>query len=58
MDERDPHDEIERLEAHIEALAAKINNCRKFIVAGRMATAAGSVVLVAILLGMIRPDLT
>jgi hypothetical protein len=58
MDERDPHDEIERLEARIEALAAKIDNCRKFILAGRIATAAGGVVLAAILLGAIQPDLT
>ena len=54
----DPHDEIERLEARIEALAAKIDNCRKFILAGRVATAAGAIVLAAILLGAIRPDLT
>jgi hypothetical protein len=58
MDERDPHDEIERLEARIEALAAKIDNCRKFILAGRIATAAGGIALAAILFGAIRPDLT
>ena len=58
MDERDPHEEIERLEARIEALAAKIDNCRKFIFAGRVATAAGGIVLVAILVGVIRADLT
>jgi hypothetical protein len=54
----DSHDEIERLEARIEALAAKIDNCRKFILAGRLATAAGGIVLAAILLGAIRADLT
>jgi hypothetical protein len=58
MDERDPRDEIEHLEARIEALAAKIDNCRKFILAGRIATVAGGVVLAAILLGAIQPDLT
>ena len=35
----DPHDEIVRLEAHIEELAAKIENCRKFILASRIAMA-------------------
>ena len=57
-DKRDPHDEIERLEARIDALAAKIDNCRKFILAGRIATAAGGIVLAAILFGVIQPDLT
>ncbi len=54
----DSHDEIERLEARIEALAAKIENCHKFILAGRIATTAGGIVLASILLGAIRPDLT
>jgi cob(I)alamin adenosyltransferase len=39
MPDIDPHDEIERLEAQIENLAARIENCRKFILAGRMAVA-------------------
>ena len=50
----DPHDEIERLEAQIEGLAAKIENCRKFILAGRIAAGVGGVLLVALLLGAIR----
>jgi hypothetical protein len=58
MNADDPHDEIERLEARIEALAAKIDNCGKFILAGRIATTAGGIVLAAILFGVIRPDLT
>jgi cob(I)alamin adenosyltransferase len=29
----DPHEEIVRLEEHIEELAAKIESCRKFILA-------------------------
>ena len=29
----DPHDEVIRLEAHIEQLAAKIESCRKFTLA-------------------------
>ena len=57
MDNGDPHDEIVRLEAHIEALSDKIESCRKFILAGRIAAAAGGVLLVALLLGAIRFDL-
>jgi hypothetical protein len=54
----DPHDEIVRLEAEIEELAAKIDGCRKFILAGRIAIAGGAIVLVAMLFGAIQPDLT
>lgn len=57
MDDVDPHKEIERLEAQIEVLAARIENCRKFILAGRIAVAVGGVLLVALLLGAIRFDL-
>jgi hypothetical protein len=52
----DPHDEIVRLEAHIEELAAKIESCRKFILASRIAMAGGGVVLAAILLGAVGFD--
>jgi hypothetical protein len=57
MNNIDPHKEIVRLEAQIEVLAARIENCRKFILAGRVAAAAGGVLLVALLLGAIRFDL-
>jgi hypothetical protein len=57
MDDVDPHKEIVRLEAQIEELAARIENCRKFILAGRIAAAIGGVLLVALLLGAIRFDL-
>jgi hypothetical protein len=50
----DPHDEIVRLEAHIEELAAKIESCRKFILASRIAMAGGGIVLAAMFLGAIR----
>ena len=56
-DEIDPRDEIMRLEAQIEQLAARIENCRKFILAGRIAAAVGGVLLVALLLGVLRFDL-
>ena len=52
----DPHDEIVRLEAHIEELAAKIESCRKFILASRIAMAGGGIVLAAMLLSAIRFD--
>jgi hypothetical protein len=56
MDDGDPHDEIVRLEARIEELAARIESCRKFILAARIAMAGGGIVLVALLFGAIRFD--
>jgi hypothetical protein len=53
----DPHNEVVRLEALIEELAAKIENCRKFILASRIATWGGGIVLFAMLVGAIRFDL-
>jgi hypothetical protein len=58
MNDGDPHDEIERLEARIETLAARIENCRKFILAARIAVAAGGILLAALLFGMMLPNLT
>ena len=52
----DPHGEIVRLEEHIEELAAKIESCRKFILASRIAVAGGGIVLASMLLGAIRFD--
>jgi hypothetical protein len=57
MSDIDPRDEIVRLEAQIEALSDKIESCRKFILAGRIAAAVGGALLVALLLGAIRFDL-
>jgi|ERR1700676_5159717 hypothetical protein len=57
MSDIDPHAEIERLEAQIEELSARIENCRKFILAGRIAVAVGGILLVALLVGAIRFDL-
>src|SRR5579864_42073 len=53
----DPREEIVRLEAQIEALAARIESCRKFILAARIAVAGSGILLVALLLGAIRFDL-
>jgi hypothetical protein len=52
----DPHDEIVRLEERIEELAAKIESCRKFILALRIAVAGGALVLAAMLFSVIRYD--
>jgi hypothetical protein len=57
LDNSDPHEEIVRLEEHIEELAAKIESCRKFILASRIAVAGGGLVLAAMLVGAIRSDL-
>lgn len=47
----DPRDEIARLEAHIEELAAEIENCRKFILAARVCVVLGGIVLVVWIAG-------
>src|SRR5260370_17719817 len=51
MNGEDPRDEIVRLEAQIDELADRIESCRKFILAGWIAVAGGSVVLIAMLVG-------
>lgn len=52
----DPHDEIERLEGRIEDLAARLENCRKFILAGRIALTTGVAIFLATLVGVIAFD--
>jgi hypothetical protein len=52
----DPHDEVVRLEEHIEDLAAKIESCRKLILASRIAVVGGVLVLTAMLFAVIRSD--
>ena len=56
IDDSDYRDEIVQLETQIDELAARIESCRKFIVAGRIALAGGGVVLVAMVIGAIRFD--
>lgn len=58
MSDGDPHDEIERLEAQIETLSARIESCRKFIFAARIAVIGGGILLGALLVGLIRFDPT
>ena len=43
MSDVDPHDEIERLEALIDKLDGRIAGCRKFVLAGQVAAAAGAI---------------
>jgi hypothetical protein len=52
----DSREEIARLEAQIDELAARIENCRKFILAGQIAAAGGGIVLIAIAVGAIHFD--
>ncbi|MBO0759161.1 MAG: hypothetical protein J2P54_25250 [Bradyrhizobiaceae bacterium] len=52
----DLREEIVRLEAQIEVLADRIESCRKFIVAARIAVVGGCVLLAATLLGAINLD--
>jgi hypothetical protein len=57
MNNGDHHDEIVRLEAQIDELAARIESCRKFILVGRIAVVGGCAVLIAIfLIGAIQFD--
>lgn len=58
MNNGDPHQEIERIEAQIEDLEARIQSCHKFILAARIAIAGGAGVLAALLIGAVRFDLT
>ena len=51
-------DTIARLEAHIESLAAKLENCRKVSVAARIAVGAGIAIFVAGVVGFFRFDIT
>jgi uncharacterized protein YacL len=51
-----PQAEIERLEERIEALAAKIENCRKVMLAARIILAFGGILIAALLTGVLQPD--
>jgi|SRR5450432_344371 hypothetical protein len=53
IEDIDPRDEIARLEARIEELAAEIESCRKFILASRVTVALGGLLLVAWMAGAI-----
>jgi hypothetical protein len=50
MSDNDPREEIERLEAQIDELSARLESCRKFILAGRIAIVVGGVLFAALFL--------
>ena len=58
MEDDDPRQDIERLEAQIDELVAKLESCRKFILVSQIAIVAGATLLVALLLGVLRFDAT
>ena len=57
MSDGDVRDRISQLEAQIEAFAETVEGCRKFALAARVAIAAGAILMLAMLVGAIRPDL-
>ena len=56
MTDDETHDQISRLESRIEELADKIEWCRKIGLGARGAVAAGSLLIVAMLAGVIQLD--
>jgi predicted benzoate:H+ symporter BenE len=52
----DPHQQIAELEAEIDTLSDKAEQCRKSMVVARVATVAGVLLFGAALLGLIRSD--
>jgi hypothetical protein len=47
------HDEIARLEGEIEALAERIERCRRIILGAKVAIAGGAVLLLALVVGLV-----
>jgi hypothetical protein len=56
-DDDDPHDQIARLETQIEALAATVEGCRKIMLVSKVAIAGGALLIVAMIFGLVRPEL-
>ena len=56
MNDASHRDEIVRLEAEIDDLAARIESCRKFILAGRIAVGGGAAILIALSVGALQFD--
>jgi hypothetical protein len=54
MDAGDVHEDISRLELHIEQLANTIERCRKIILISKIAVAVGGMVILGLMLGAIR----
>jgi hypothetical protein len=56
-DDDDPHEQIARLEAQIEALAETVESCRKIMLLAKVAIAGGALLILAMIVGMVRPEL-
>ena len=56
MDDDRLRDDISRLEARIEALAEKIERCRKIMLVARGTIAAGGVLIATMAIGLVRLD--
>ena len=56
MDDGELREQIGRLEARIEELAAAIESCRKLILISKAAMAVGGLLIVAVTVGPIGPD--
>lgn len=56
MADADPRDEIERLEAQIDEIAARLESCRKFVLVGRITLVAGAILFAAVLFGALTFD--
>jgi hypothetical protein len=56
MSEDEIREEISRLEAHIEKLAAVIESCRKIILAAKAAIGLGAVLLLLLIVDVVRFD--
>lgn len=56
MTEDAPTDEIAEIEARIEELSESAERCRKFILASKAAIAAGAVLLLGTILGLVGAD--
>ena len=52
----DPHREIALLERRIEQLSDRLEGCRKFILAARIAMGLGAAILAALIFGLVRFD--
>jgi len=55
--EGDPREQIARLEAQIEALAATVESCRKIMLLAKVAIAGGALLVLAMVVGVVRPEL-
>jgi hypothetical protein len=55
MDDVDLHEQVLKIEAHIEELVDLIERCRKIILISKAAIAAGGTLILAIIIGAVDP---